>query len=154
MLVPPKALSAGLTLLLLEFSLERTGLLATESTSPIGPQVVAFTHLLQLGARYCCDGGPQERSQTFSGPRMNIAGAGRVAAASIPDVGQDLHYCPCDKKLIKARGILGMHSAGIDTSLSRRKGYLHQRDSYRLQRRNTLVLVWLQGHLPLLLPKT
>ena len=35
----------------------------------------------------CCDGGPQERSQTFSGPRAHIAGAGRVAAASVPAVG-------------------------------------------------------------------
>lgn len=46
--------------------------------------------LLHLGARYllaACDVGPQERSQIFSGPRMNAAGAGRVAAASIPAAG-------------------------------------------------------------------
>lgn len=35
----------------------------------------------------CCDGGHQVRSQTFSGPRVHVAGAGRVAAASVPAVG-------------------------------------------------------------------
>ncbi|XP_023788849.1 xyloside xylosyltransferase 1 isoform X3 [Cyanistes caeruleus] len=35
----------------------------------------------------CCEDGPQKKAQSFTGPRMHTAGAGRVAAASSSALG-------------------------------------------------------------------
>lgn len=134
-LAPPGAPSAALEVLL-----ERSSLLAMGGPNP---QVLRWVLLPS-----CCS---WEESTCWlpvmvdlrRGPRPSqVQGCtqlgleGRLLPLVLP-VGEIFTAVPCDKELIKAGGVMGIHSAGNDKSLSCRKGYLHQRDSYRLQRTDT-----------------